>query len=194
VKKILVGWVSGSWIQKCWDRFGWWPLRLGGGGGGNNFSWRPPWLGKAGRAPLNYTLAFALQLRKSTENLSQVSRVVGDYSLRRLGWLSVDSLGWPAEHRSTSVTRGWLQSALSRHRCLPTPRYRRLPVVFVPKTGSRSPVSSSASEPIGTLGGVRRSFIPVVPFITSPWWWRKRQSPKRWIAKTYVAGFWTCYL
>jgi hypothetical protein len=34
---------------------------------------------------LNYTLAFALQLRKRTENLSQCSRVVGDYSLRRLG-------------------------------------------------------------------------------------------------------------
>jgi hypothetical protein len=31
---------------------------------------------------LNYTLAFALQLRKSTENLSQNNRVVGDYSLR----------------------------------------------------------------------------------------------------------------
>jgi hypothetical protein len=35
----------------------------------------------------DYTLAFALQLRKSTENLSQGSRVVGDYSLRRLGRL-----------------------------------------------------------------------------------------------------------
>jgi hypothetical protein len=34
---------------------------------------------------LNYTLAFALQLRKITENLSQGSRVVGDYSLRRHG-------------------------------------------------------------------------------------------------------------
>jgi hypothetical protein len=32
-----------------------------------------------------YTLAFALQLRKSTENLSQGNRVVGDYSFRRLG-------------------------------------------------------------------------------------------------------------
>jgi hypothetical protein len=34
---------------------------------------------------LNYTLAFSLQLRKSTENLSQGSRVLGDYSLCRLG-------------------------------------------------------------------------------------------------------------
>jgi hypothetical protein len=55
---------------------------------------------------LNYTLAFALQLRKSTENLSQGSRVVGDYSLRRLGLFFMDILGWPAEHKSTSVTRG----------------------------------------------------------------------------------------
>jgi hypothetical protein len=31
---------------------------------------------------LNYALAFALQLMKITENLSQGSRVVGDYSLR----------------------------------------------------------------------------------------------------------------
>jgi hypothetical protein len=60
---------------------------------------------------LNYTLAFALKLRKSTENLSQGSRVVGDYSLRRLGWLLMDSLGWSAEHQSASVTRGWLDLA-----------------------------------------------------------------------------------
>jgi hypothetical protein len=33
----------------------------------------------------NETLAFASQLRKSTENLSQGSRVLGDHSLRRLG-------------------------------------------------------------------------------------------------------------
>jgi hypothetical protein len=38
---------------------------------------------------LNYTLSFALQLRKSTESISQCSRVVGDYSLRRL---SMDAL------------------------------------------------------------------------------------------------------
>jgi hypothetical protein len=34
----------------------------------------------------NYTLAFALKLRETTENLSQGSRVIGDYLLRRLGW------------------------------------------------------------------------------------------------------------
>jgi hypothetical protein len=90
--------------------------------GGNHFGWRPPWLGKAGRVLLNDTLAFALQLRKSTENLSQGNRVVGHYSLRRLGRRFRDSLDWPAERRSTSVTRGWLQSALGRHKCLPSCR------------------------------------------------------------------------
>jgi hypothetical protein len=46
---------------------------------------------------LNFTLKFALQLRKSTENLSH------DYSLRRLGRRL--GLGWPAEHQYTSVPR-----------------------------------------------------------------------------------------
>jgi hypothetical protein len=45
-----------------------------------------PMIGEGGPCPfLNYTLAIALQLRKSTENLCQGSRVVGDYPLRRLG-------------------------------------------------------------------------------------------------------------
>jgi hypothetical protein len=44
------------------------------------------------------TQAFALQLRKSTENLSQGSRVLGDYSLRRIGCLHMDSLGYHPEH------------------------------------------------------------------------------------------------
>jgi hypothetical protein len=83
--------------------------------------------GKRAVPLLNYTLAFTLQLRKSTENLSQGSRVVGDYSLCRLGWLLMDSLGWSAEYQSTSVTRGWLQSALGRHRCLPSCRTKGFP-------------------------------------------------------------------
>jgi hypothetical protein len=63
------------------------------------------WRGRA--VPLlKYILAFALELRESTENLSQGRRIVGDYWLRRLGRLFRDSLGWPAEHQSTSVTRG----------------------------------------------------------------------------------------
>jgi hypothetical protein len=36
---------------------------------------------------LNYTMAFSLRLRKIMEKLSQVSQVVKNYSLRRLGCL-----------------------------------------------------------------------------------------------------------
>jgi hypothetical protein len=64
---------------------------------------------------------------KARKNLSQGSRVAGDYLLRRLGRLFRDSLGWPAEHQSTSVTRGWLQSALGQHRCLPSFRTKGFP-------------------------------------------------------------------
>jgi hypothetical protein len=47
-----------------------------------------------------YTLAFALQLMKVTENLSQGSRV-GFHLLRQLGLLFRESLDWPAEHQSS---------------------------------------------------------------------------------------------
>jgi hypothetical protein len=53
----------------------------------------------------DYTLAFILQMRKITENLCQGSRVVGDYSLRRLGCLHMDSVGLAVEHQTTSVIR-----------------------------------------------------------------------------------------
>jgi hypothetical protein len=123
VKRILAGWLSGGWTQKCWDRFDWWPLRLMGeitsAEGLHDWGRRAVFL-------LNYTLALALQLRKSMEN-SQWSRVVGDYSLRRLGCLFVNRLGWPAEHQSTTVTRGWLQSALGRDKCLPNSRTKGFP-------------------------------------------------------------------
>jgi hypothetical protein len=76
---------------------------------------------------LNSTLAFALQLRKSTENLGQGSRVVGEYSLRQPGRLFMDSLGWATDRQSTSVTRGWLQSALGQHKCLPICRTKGFP-------------------------------------------------------------------
>jgi hypothetical protein len=95
--------------------------------GGNHFSWRPPWLGKAGRAPFELYPGICLTTEEKHEKLSQGSRVAGDYSLRRLSCLFMDSLGWPAEHQSTSVTRGWLQSALVRHRCLPSCRIKGSP-------------------------------------------------------------------
>jgi hypothetical protein len=50
---------------ECSNRFGWWPLRLGG----EIFSAEGlhDW-GRRAVPLLNYTLAFALQLRKSTED------------------------------------------------------------------------------------------------------------------------------
>jgi hypothetical protein len=103
VKRILVGWLSGGWTQRCWDRFDWWPPRFRGiitsSEGLHNW-------GRQAVPLLSYTLAFALQLRKSTENLSQGSRVVGYCSLRRLGCIFMDSLDWllnisPCKVRST---------------------------------------------------------------------------------------------
>jgi hypothetical protein len=123
-KRILVGWLSGGWTQKCLDRFGWWPLRLRGEitSAEGLHDW-----GRRAVLLLNYTLAFSLQLRKSTENLSQGSRVVGDCSLRCPSRPFRDSLGWPAEHQTTLVTRGWLQSALGRHRCFPSCQTKGFP-------------------------------------------------------------------
>jgi hypothetical protein len=88
----------------------------------NNFGWWSSWLRRRPVLQLNYVLAFALQLRKSKENLSQGCREGRKYSLCGLSCLLRDSLGWPAEHRFTSVSLGWLQSALCRHKCLPSCR------------------------------------------------------------------------
>jgi hypothetical protein len=86
--------------------------------GMGSLGWRPPWLGEAGRAPFfNYTLVFALQLRKSTENLRPGNRLVLRHQLRRLGRLFRSALDWPAEVLSSSVASGWLEPALGRHKC-----------------------------------------------------------------------------
>jgi hypothetical protein len=74
---------------------------------------------------LNYALAFALQLRKSTENL-RAAEQPQDYSLRQLGCLLRDSLGWAAARQFNSVTGG-LQSALGRRKCLPSCRTKGFP-------------------------------------------------------------------
>jgi hypothetical protein len=116
--------MSGSWTQKGWDRFGWWSLRLGGRGvilvEGHH-----DWGGRA--VPLlNYTLAFALQLRKSTENLRLGSRAVRHHSCR-ISCLFRGSLDWPAEHQSSSVARGWLKLTLGRHKYLPSCRTKGFP-------------------------------------------------------------------
>jgi hypothetical protein len=52
---------------------------------------------------LNYTLASAYQLRKSTESLSQGSRVAVNQSLHRLGCHFRGKVDWPAEHQFSSV-------------------------------------------------------------------------------------------
>jgi hypothetical protein len=63
----LVGWMSGSWTQN-WARFGWRPLRHFGG----SLRLKASMIRCRRAVPLLiYTLAFALQLRRSTENLSQ---------------------------------------------------------------------------------------------------------------------------
>jgi hypothetical protein len=122
-KRILVGWMSGSWTQvdeidlpeSFYDL-------------GESFWLKASMTGGGGPCPFyNYTLAFALQPRKSTENLSQDSRLVLSWSLRRIGRLFRGSLGWPAERQPSSVTRVWLKPALGWHKCLPSCRTEGFP-------------------------------------------------------------------
>jgi hypothetical protein len=55
------------------------------------FSWRPPRLGRRAVSFLNYTLASALQQRKSTENLNQGSPVATGLPVAQT-WLSFEGL------------------------------------------------------------------------------------------------------
>jgi hypothetical protein len=83
-------------------------------GGGNHLCWRPTWLERRAIPLINYTLAFALQLKKSTENLRQGSRVATGLLVAPT-WLSFQ--GQPrlaCLHVSSPRLRGWLQSALDR--------------------------------------------------------------------------------
>jgi hypothetical protein len=86
-----------------WDRFGWMPLLLGGtiilAEGLRDW-------GRRAMPLFSYTLAFALQQRKSTENLSQVSR------------LPLGISRWPAERHFSSVACGWRQPALGWYKRL----------------------------------------------------------------------------
>jgi hypothetical protein len=76
---------------------------------------------------LNYTLEYALQLRRSMENLILGSWVIGCYSLCQLGHLFRDSLDWPAEDQSSLDARRWLQSALGQHKGLPSSWTKKFP-------------------------------------------------------------------
>jgi hypothetical protein len=83
-------------------------------GGGNHFGWRPPLWG-GGPCPLyHYALAFALQLRKSTENFSQGSRAAWGLLVAPT-WLTFEGLPRLAclDVRSPRFPR-WLQSPLDR--------------------------------------------------------------------------------
>jgi hypothetical protein len=71
-KRILVGRISGSWTQ-----VGEIALPEGFYDLGKLFLLRASMIGGGGPCPFfNYTLAFALQLRKSTGNLSECRRLV----------------------------------------------------------------------------------------------------------------------
>jgi hypothetical protein len=62
--------------------------------------------------------AFALQMRKSMENLSQGIRLVlNTKPVDQRGHLFSDSLNWPAKQQSSGA-RGWLHSALGLHKYL----------------------------------------------------------------------------
>jgi hypothetical protein len=99
-REVLVGWLSESWSQKCWGRFG----------------WRPPWLGRRALPLLNYILASALELRKSNENFSQGSQEATGLLVaptwlscegqpRLACWKSVE-LGYPVDSSQPSTGTG----------------------------------------------------------------------------------------
>jgi hypothetical protein len=113
--RTLVGWMSWSWTQIGWDRLGWWPLRLRS----NHFRWRPPWLGQAARALYKFP-----GICVTTEENHGKSQSPLPSTLTLLvapTWLSFrDSLDRPAEHQTSLITRGFLQTVLDRHKCLPS--------------------------------------------------------------------------
>jgi hypothetical protein len=106
--------MSGSWTQKGWNRFGWWPLWLGkenilAEGLHDWGRWTVPFF--------NQTLAFALHWGKARKTSVRVAEML---ETTRCADLAV-------EHQSSLVTHGWLQSALGRHKCLPSCRTRGFP-------------------------------------------------------------------
>jgi hypothetical protein len=74
-KRTLVGRISYSWNQNAWNRFGFRPLCLAGGGGVIFTVILHEW-GRRTVSLLNYTLEVNLQPWKNTENLCQGRRKV----------------------------------------------------------------------------------------------------------------------
>jgi hypothetical protein len=103
-KRTLIGWMSGT--QKGWDRIDWRPLRLGE----VSFWLKASMIGGKQTMPhLNYTLALALKMRKSLENLSQGTKV----------------LTWPGFHHVIPCV--WVQYAITELTCLYTNYCRPIP-------------------------------------------------------------------
>jgi hypothetical protein len=62
---------------------------------------------------VNFPLEFALQLRKSTEKLSQVSRLIlGTDRFIDLATVNSDSLDWPTEDQSSQIDVGDFRQTL----------------------------------------------------------------------------------
>jgi hypothetical protein len=111
---------SWEWNPKWWGRFGWRLLRIEGGWG-NHFRRRRPWSRRRALPLFSSTLAFALQLRKIKENLTQGSRIatgllIAQTSLyfegqpRLACWTSVH-LGYPGDYSQPSVGTSVFQVA-----------------------------------------------------------------------------------
>jgi hypothetical protein len=94
--------------------------------GGGSLRLRPPWLEKRAVPLLNYTLAFALQLRKSTD-LSQGSRVPPGLPVAPTLAIFSRTASAGLLHVNPPRLPGGLQSALGRHRCLPRCRTKGFP-------------------------------------------------------------------
>jgi hypothetical protein len=98
---------------------------------------------------LKYILTFALQLRKSTKNLSPGSRAVRNYSLRRLGCLLPSSEGQPRQACWASVHLspvGDLRQPAVGTRAFPVAELRKMGFPASPNFESKLAVSGTLSQ------------------------------------------------
>jgi hypothetical protein len=120
-KRIVVGYLSGTWAHKCSYRFGWWLFRLEGGvtSAEGLCDWER-WV-----VPLfNYTLTLALKLRKNTEERRLGRRIVrlhvGPASLSFEGQSWLVCWEFTCYHLGTSVSP-------PSHKCLTRSELRGSP-------------------------------------------------------------------